>query len=76
MTRKVAKLHEKEIAKNVKKNPKAFWSYINSKTKLRPEIPDLFTTKDNDASKMTKNDEEKDETLATFFSSVYTKEPE
>ena len=42
MTRKAIKRHEKEVAKKSKKDVKPFWSYVNSKTKLRSAIPPLY----------------------------------
>ena len=76
MTRRAIKLHEKDIAKKAKLNNKAFWKFINSKTKLRLTIPDLYTSNDLDKQKMTKNDHEKSNKLAEYFSTVYTTEPD
>ena len=76
MTRRAIKLHEKDIAKKAKLNNKAFWKFINSKTKLRSTIPDLYTSNDLDKQKMTKNDHEKSNKLAEYFSTVYTTEPD
>ena len=42
LTRKSKKILEKEIAKNSKSNPKAFWKYTQSKLKTRAGIPDLM----------------------------------
>ena len=41
LTRKSKILIEKNIAKNAKSNPKAFWKYTQSKLKTRSDIPDL-----------------------------------
>lgn len=40
-TRNAVKFKEKEIAKNVKENPKVFCKYVQSKVKSKPRIPDL-----------------------------------
>ncbi|KAK3094441.1 hypothetical protein FSP39_001785 [Pinctada imbricata] len=69
---------EKEIAKDVKTNPKKFWQYANSKRKAKSGISELkYTSQDGEQKiKMTCSDKEKAEVLANFFSSVFTKEPE
>ena len=74
-TRNAIKVKEREIAKHAKNNPKLFWSYVKSKTKLRPAIPDLWTVKDG-VKVQTTNDDEKANVLGAFFSSVFVKEPE
>ena len=67
---------EKEIAKNVKSNPKMFWKYANSKRKTNTGISELkFKTEEGEERKTT-TDKEKAEVLANFFSSVFTIEPE
>ena len=75
LTRKSKKIIEKEIAKNAKSNPKAFWKYSESKLKTRSGIPDLVIEDDEDEPKYTKNDQEKTETFLRNFSSVFTIEP-
>jgi len=72
LTRRDAKLHEKRIAKNVKTNVKSFWSYVRTKTKLRPAIPNLYDEEKDDE---TSNDTEKATVLGKFFSSVFVREP-
>jgi hypothetical protein len=42
ISRKRVRLKEMNIAENVKHNPKKFWSYVQSKTKTRTSIPDLY----------------------------------
>ena len=69
-TRKAIKSYDKNIAANIRTNPKLFWSYVNSKMKSRQPISDL--KKGN--GELTVNDEEKAEVLNSFFSSVFTKE--
>ena len=66
-----AKLNkEKDIAKLSKSNPKAFYQYVNSKTKPKENISSLLK-KDGTLSK---DDSEKTDILNTFFSSVFTQE--
>lgn len=64
------KRHEKGIAELVQENPKAFWAYVNSKTKLRSGISDL---KDENGD-MRSSDVDKANILNNFFASVFTKE--
>ena len=33
--------YEKEVAENVKKNPKIFWKFVNSKITVQETIPSL-----------------------------------
>ena len=76
LTRKAVKLQEQKVASKAKSNNKIFWKFINSKTKMRNAIPELFTTKANDTKNMTNDDHEKANILGKYFSSVYTKEPD
>ncbi|CAM1307199.1 ARSA (predicted) [Pycnogonum litorale] len=61
---------EKSVAADSKKNPKAFWRYVKSKTSARTGIGDL---KKQDGTK-TSTEEEKANTLNDFFRSVFTVE--
>lgn len=45
---------EKDIAKNIKSNPKKFWQYANSKRKVKSGIPNLKTNQAGGEIKMTK----------------------
>jgi hypothetical protein len=65
-------LFERGIAEKAKSNPKAFWKYVGSKTKMRSKIPDLFKSPDEDPDYMTKTDGEKADALGDFFASVFT----
>ena len=68
--RKVITDYEKEVAKLAKRNPKVFYTYVNSKLKARSVLPDIITkggtrvTSDIDKANMSNN----------FFSSVFTQE--
>jgi hypothetical protein len=66
VSRKRVRLKEMNIAENVKHNPKKFYSYIQSKTKTRTSIPDLYI--DSDKKAVTSSDSEKANVLADFFS--------
>ena len=76
LTRKSKKAFEKKIAKNLKNNPKAFWSYTQSKTKSRSSIPDLIKPGTEKDPVYAKTDPEKAELLLDYFSSVFTTEPD
>ena len=43
-TRRAVRDYEREIAKQAKKNPKAFYRYVNGKYKTRAKIANLRTT--------------------------------
>ena len=60
----------KNICLNVKDKPKAFWSYIKSKTKTRDKICDFM----QEVGELTSNNKEKAKVLNKFFSSVFTRE--
>ena len=74
--RKLRKSYEKQLAKAAKSNPKAIWQYINSKSKVRKGIGDLYLDQKNETSPTTNVDKIKAQILADFFSSVYTVEPD
>ena len=67
LTRKATKIFEQNIAKDVRNNPKRFWKYAASKTKVKSKIPDLYTSDDESPNDMTENDQEKAEKLGSFF---------
>ncbi|KAK7093942.1 hypothetical protein V1264_007621 [Littorina saxatilis] len=68
--RRAKKKLEKTVAKSARTNPKAFWSYVKSKTSTRSGVGDL---KKEDGNRAT-TDRDKAELLNTFFQSVFTNE--
>ena len=69
LVRKTVKNYEKSVAAEAKTNPKAFYAYVKSKTKVQSSIPDIETV-----NGLTKTDTEKAEAMNQFFTSVFTKE--
>ena len=65
--RKAKKQFERSLAKEAKRNPKAVFSYANSRMKTRSGIADLQAEEG-----MAVTDLEKSEDLNDFFSSVFT----
>ena len=68
--REAVREFEKNIAKESKTNPKAFFNYTKSKFKTTSSIPDLDTSKGG----KTKGEQQKANLLNEFFSSVFTRE--
>ena len=75
LSRKAHKKIETNICNNAKHNPKLFWGYVKNRTKSFPKVSDLVKSPDGDTEELTENDKEKAEVLASFFCSVYTREP-
>ncbi|XP_076038451.1 uncharacterized protein LOC143023736 [Oratosquilla oratoria] len=73
-TRNAVKAKEKEVIKNVKKNPKVFWKYVASKTKVKSRIGDLY--QDAEKTRMATTNKENADTLSEQFASVFIEEPE
>jgi len=71
LTRKLRNQYDISIARNMKSNPKAFWSYVNSKTKTKTSLSTLISHDSTEAL----SDADKVEVLNQFFCcSVFTKE--
>ena len=68
--REVKRRYEKKIAGKIKSNPKVLWKFIQSKTKVKEEIPSL---KDDQGDIVTDN-YRKAELLNIFFKSVFIEE--
>ena len=75
LTRKRQREYEKNIASQVRQYPKKFWSYANQKTKAKETIPNLSVSGNPDDNIFTTDDDGKVGVLASFFSSVFTREP-
>lgn len=72
-TRNAAKIREQEIARNVKRNPKVFWRYVSSKTKIKSTIGDLYI--DGKREETATSNKEKSRILSEQFASVFVEEP-
>ena len=70
LTTRLRRSFEKDIAKNAKKNPKAFWRYCSTQMKTKAVIGDLA----KQDGELTSGNREKAEVMNTFFSSVFTDE--
>ena len=70
ITRELRKEFEHKLAKEVKKNPKSFWNYVNSRLNTRTRVDDI----EMEDGTLTSNDTERAEVFNNFFSSVFTKE--
>ena len=70
LTRKLRSEYKNSIARNMKSNPKAFWSYVNSKTKTETSLSTLISHDGTEAS----SDADKAAVLNQFFCSVFTTE--
>ena len=70
LTRKLRRQFETQLVVDIKRNPKAFWRYSNSRLRTKPRIGDL-----RDASGMLVSEGDvKAGLLSTYFSSVFTSE--
>ena len=70
LTRHLCREFEKDLARNMKTNPNAFWRYCNTKLKTNPRIGDLV----NPEGQPTHVDLEKADILNKYFPSVFTRE--
>jgi len=64
------------VANQCKANPKNFWKYVNSKSRLQSKIGNLNTIDDEGCSVVLYNDKGKANALANFFASIFTCEPD
>ena len=68
---KAAKMgYEKRLSENIKTNSKAFWNYVQSKTKTRESVGNLI----DDRGELVTDGIKKTTILKEFFTSVFTKE--
>ena len=68
--RKAKRSYERKLAEEIKVNPKSFWKYVRSKTKVKQGISDL----ERQDGSFAHTDGEKAEELNKFFASVFTRE--
>ena len=68
--RKAVRLYEKDIASQIKQNPKQFWRCVKSKLKVRQGVPNL----EREDGTLTETDFAKAEVLNSFFKKVFTLE--
>ena len=61
--RKAVRLYEKDIASQIKQNPKHFWRYVKSKLNVRHGVPNL----EREDGTLTETDFDKAEVLNSFF---------
>ena len=59
----------------MKDNPNRFWQYVRKKMKTKTGVADLVMRTEADQEILTKTDQQKAEILGSFFSSVFTSEP-
>ena len=74
VSRRLRREQQENIALTCKGNPKAFWKYINSRTKNRSNMGDLKIIDDQGLNKFLTEDCEKAKALGEFFGSVFTEE--
>ena len=73
-TRTRAANKQKEIANSAKDNPKAFWKYVNSRTKSNKAIGDLHILDSSQNNTIVTTDECKANVFSDYFASVFTNE--
>ncbi|XP_069103752.1 uncharacterized protein [Argopecten irradians] len=76
ITRNLRKNYEQSLASKAKTDPKLIWKYINSKSKTKVEIGDLYVNPKDTNSRKATTAKEKADILAKFFQSVFVKEDE
>ena len=59
--------YERKLAEEIKVNPKSFWKYVRSKTKVKQGISNL----ERQDGSFAHTDEEKAEELNKFFASAF-----
>jgi len=70
LTRNLCKEFERQIANNIKVNPKAFWNYAQNRMKIRPSMGSV----EGIDGKLYVSDKDKSNAFNKFFSSVFTAE--
>ncbi len=64
--------YERKIMKEFKNKPKAFYSYVREKQKVKSGVSQLL----NEQGELTNTDKETADVLNNFFQSVFTQEPD
>lgn len=70
--RDLANANLRNIVKNIKRNPKQFWAFVNRKSKVKPDIPDLEISVENGNVKLTTDVTERATALSKQFASVFS----
>ena len=70
-TRKLDRVEQEQIAKNIKTNPKKFWNYIKSRTKSTSSIPSIEIVDDQGNKRLCDTDKGKADVLNRYFGSVF-----
>ena len=70
LTRQLRKTFEQRISKEIKKNPKIFWKYSNSRLKTKSGIEALK----DEHGHLSSDDQTKASVLNRYFSSIFTEE--
>ena len=68
ISKRAQKELERNICGNLKDNPKRFWGYLKSRTRIKERIPDLERL---DGNGVASTDTEKADELSKYFKSVY-----
>jgi len=70
-TRSILRAEQDSISKQSKSNPKKFWNYIKTKTRISDSIGDRKYVQVDGSECLAKTDEEKANVFCNYFSSVY-----
>ena len=71
ITRQIEMDEQRDIANRCKTNPKAFWSYVNKRTKNKNPIPDLVVAGPDGSELCISKDLDKAEVFSDYFSAVF-----
>lgn len=74
-TRLIERKEQCEVAKQCKANPKKFWKYVNSKSKLHTRIGDIKSVGSDGLPLLANDDKDKADLFGDYFAQVYTQEP-
>ena len=74
ISRTVEQVHQRNVARAAKNNPKKFWNFVRSKTTTQSTIGDLKTKNNEGELIKVVDDTAKATALSGYFSSVFTRE--